>query len=89
MIIEVQYYRLAHVQNPQLIFDSRIFKLNSPVNQLNAANGAKSVVDLEVGDGVFEKASGITTYSRNAIRLAGTGKEKLEAGLEAEIAMYK
>jgi hypothetical protein len=59
------------------------------VNQLNAANGAKSIVDLEVGDGVTEKASGITTYSRNAIKLAGVGKEKLQAGLEADISMVQ
>ena len=59
------------------------------VNQLNAANGAKSIVDLEVEDGVFEKASGITTYSRNAIRLAGVGKETLEAGMQADIAISK
>ena len=57
------------------------------VNQLNAASGAKSIVDLEVGEGVTEKASGITTYSRNAIRLAGLGQEKLQAGLDADIAM--
>jgi len=57
------------------------------VNQLNAASGAKSIVDLEVGEGVTEKASGITTYSRNAIRLAGVGEEKLQAGLDADIAM--
>ena len=59
------------------------------VNQLNAASGAKSIVDLEVSDGVTEKASGITIYSRNAIRLAGVGKEKLEADLKADIAMLK
>lgn len=57
------------------------------VNQLNAASGAKSIVDLEVAEGVKEKASGITTYSRNAIRLAKVGKEALQAGLEADIAM--
>lgn len=59
------------------------------VNQLNAATGAKSIVDLEIADGVFEKASGITTYSRNAIRLAGVGKEALDAGLNAERAMVQ
>jgi hypothetical protein len=59
------------------------------VNQLNAASGAKSIVDLEVAEGVTEKASGITTYSRNAIRLAKVGKEALQAGLEADIAMVK
>lgn len=57
------------------------------VNQLNAAAGAKSIVDLEVGDGVVEKASGISTYSRNAIRLAGLGKDVLQAGVDADIAM--
>ena len=56
---------------------------------MNAASGAKSIVDLEVADGVVEKASGITTYSRNAIRLAGVGKDKLEADLEADLAMIK
>lgn len=58
------------------------------VNQLNAAAGAKSIVDLEVADGVTEKASGITTYSRNAIRLAGVGEETLQAGVDADRAMY-
>jgi len=57
------------------------------VNQLNAAAGAKSIVELDVGDGIIEKASGITTYSRNAIRLAGVGKTQLDAGVEADIAM--
>lgn len=59
------------------------------VNQLNAASGAKSIVDLEVAEGVTEKASGITTYSRNAIRLANVGKEALQAGLEGDIAMMQ
>jgi len=59
------------------------------VNQLNAASGAKSIVDLEVAEGVTEKASGITTYSRNAIRLAKVGKEELQAGLEGDIAMVQ
>ena len=35
------------------------------VNQLNAFAGAKSIVNLEVADGVTKKASDITTYSRN------------------------
>ena len=59
------------------------------VNQLNAAAGAKSIVDLDVGDGVTEKASGITTYSRNAIRLAKVGKEELDAGLAADMALLQ
>lgn len=37
-------------------------------SQLDAASGAKSIVDLDVGDGRTEKASGLTTYCRNAIR---------------------
>lgn len=57
------------------------------VEQLNAAAGAKSIVDLEVAEGVKEKASGITTYSRNAIRLAGVGKEALQAGVDSDRAM--
>lgn len=59
------------------------------VNQLNAAAGPKSIVDLDLGDGVTEKASGITTYSRNAIRLAGVGKETLQAGVDADRAMVQ
>lgn len=58
-------------------------------NQLDAAAGAKSVVDLDVGNGITEKASGITTYSRNAIRLAKIGKDELEAGVESDIAISK
>uniref|UniRef100_A0A7S2XT47 Uncharacterized protein n=1 Tax=Attheya septentrionalis TaxID=420275 RepID=A0A7S2XT47_9STRA len=56
-------------------------------SQLNAASGAKSIVDLDVGNGVLEKASGITTYTRNAIRLANTGKEALDTALQADMEM--
>ena len=35
----------------------------------------------------MEKASGITLYSRNAIRLAGQGEDKLQAALDKEIDM--
>ena len=59
------------------------------VNQLNAATGAKSIVDLEVAEGVTEKASGISTYSRNAIRLAKVGKDVLQAGVDADRAMIQ
>ena len=52
-------------------------------SQLNAAVGAKSIVDLELDNGTTEKASGIPLYSRNAIRLAGQGREKLQSELEA------
>jgi len=57
------------------------------VSQLNAAVGAKSIVDLPLDDGRVEKASGITLYSRNAIRLAKVGREELQAALDVEIAM--
>jgi hypothetical protein len=56
-------------------------------SQLNAASGAKSIVDLDVGNGVLEKASGITTYTRNAIRLANAGKEALDTALQADMEM--
>lgn len=59
------------------------------VSQLNAAAGAKSIVDLELENGRVEKASGITTYSRNAIRLAKIGEEQLRQGLESELAMQQ
>lgn len=52
------------------------------VSQLNAAVGAKSIVDLQFDDGSTEKASGITLYSRNAIRLAQEGKAKLDTDLQ-------
>ena len=57
------------------------------VAQLEAASGPQNIVDLDLGNGVVEKASGIVTYSRNAIALASIGKASLEADLEAEIAM--
>ncbi len=57
------------------------------MNQVNAAAGAKSIVDLDLGNGRIEKASGITLYSRNAIRMVNTGKEALQSSLDADIAM--
>eukprot|EP00527_Entomoneis_sp_CCMP2396_P001519 CAMPEP_0198143832 /NCGR_PEP_ID=MMETSP1443-20131203/10703_1 /TAXON_ID=186043 /ORGANISM="Entomoneis sp., Strain CCMP2396" /LENGTH=352 /DNA_ID=CAMNT_0043807119 /DNA_START=402 /DNA_END=1460 /DNA_ORIENTATION=+ len=57
-------------------------------SQLNAAVGAKSIVDLEIlEDGTTEKASGIPLYSRNVIRLAGQGEEKLQSAVENEMNM--
>lgn len=56
-------------------------------SQLNAASGGKSIVDLQLDDGSVEKASGLTTYCRNAIRLAGVGQANLEASLQQEIQM--
>lgn len=57
------------------------------MNQVNAAAGAKSIVDLDLGNGRIEKASGITLYGRNAIRMVKTGKEALQSSLDADIAM--
>jgi hypothetical protein len=57
-------------------------------SQLNAAgSGGKSIVDLDIhGDGtVLEKASGIVTYSRNAIRLAQIGKHVLDQGIHQDL----
>ena len=59
-------------------------------SQLNAASGPKSIVtDLEVRPGVYETASGLVLYSRNAMALAAIGKERLDAGLAADIALYQ
>jgi len=55
--------------------------------QLDAASGPYSIVDLDIGGGVTEKASGIATYSRNAIRMSNTGENSLKEGVEKEIAM--
>jgi hypothetical protein len=57
------------------------------VQQLEAAAGPQNIIDLDLGDGVVEKASGIVTYSRNVLRFASVGKEALDAALDAEIAM--
>lgn len=57
------------------------------VQQLEAAAGPQNIVDLDLGNGLVEKASGIVTYSRNAIRFASLGKEALDAALDTEIAM--
>ena len=50
---------------------------------------AKSVVDLDLGDGRVEKASGISLYSRNALRLVAVGEESLRRALDAEIALQQ
>jgi hypothetical protein len=58
------------------------------VSQLNAAMTQENdIVDLDLGDGRIEKASGVATYSRNIIRLVGEGKNTLETALDAEIAI--
>lgn len=55
--------------------------------QIAAAAGAKSIVDLQLDDSTTVKASGITTYSRNAIRLAEIGKPELDAAVHREVEM--
>jgi len=57
------------------------------MSQVNAAAGAKSVVDLDLGDGTTEKASGITLYTRNTLRMAEMGKDALQTALDADIAI--
>ena len=57
------------------------------MTQVNAAAGPKSIVDLDLGDGRVEKASGITLYTRNTIRMAEIGKEALQTALDTDIAM--
>mmetsp|Transcript_32336 Transcript_32336/g.68382 ORF Transcript_32336/g.68382 Transcript_32336/m.68382 type:complete len:438 (-) Transcript_32336:122-1435(-) len=57
------------------------------MTQVNAAAGPKSIVDLDLGDGRTEKASGITLYTRNTLRMAKMGKDALQSALDADIAM--
>jgi len=59
------------------------------VSQLNAAAGPLSIFDLDLGDGKTEKASGLVTYTRNAIRLGNIDKATLDAAVDAEVAMTK
>lgn len=56
------------------------------MSQVNAAAGPKSIVDLVLDDGTTQKASGITLYARNTLRMVQNGKESLQAALDAEIA---
>lgn len=55
------------------------------VQQLEAASGPQAIVDLDLGNGIVEKASGIKTYSHNAIEMVSVGKEALESFLISEI----
>lgn len=57
------------------------------MSQVNAAAGSKSIVELDLGDGRIEKASGITLYTRNTIRLAGLGRDALQSAVDGEVAM--
>jgi len=54
--------------------------------QLDAAAGKYSIVDLDVGGGRLEKASGIQTYSRNVIRLVSVGEDLLQEGVDDDMA---
>ncbi|KAL3767536.1 hypothetical protein ACHAWU_000199 [Discostella pseudostelligera] len=57
------------------------------MTQVNAAAGSKSIVDLDLGDGRTEKASGITLYTRNTLRMAEMGRDALQTAVDAEVAM--
>ena len=57
------------------------------MSQINAAAGPKSIVNLDLENGRTEKASGITLYTRNTLRMAKIGKETLQSALDADIAM--
>jgi hypothetical protein len=58
------------------------------VSQLNAATTPENeAVQLDLGDGKVENASGVSMYARNVIRMASEGKASLQSALEAEIAL--
>lgn len=59
------------------------------VSQLEDSTNPTSIVDLVLPDGRTEKASGLVTYSRNAIRLASVGEETLSAQVKADIAIQE
>jgi hypothetical protein len=60
------------------------------VSQLDAAMTPDSgIIQLDLGDGRIEMASGLPTYSRNTIRMAKEGKEALQSALDAEIELTK
>jgi hypothetical protein len=57
------------------------------MTQINAAAGSKSIVDLDLGDGTTEKASGITLYTRNTLKMVELGETALQQAVDAEVAM--
>jgi hypothetical protein len=60
------------------------------VSQLEAAaTPQNAMVQLDVGDGRIEMASGLGTYSQNTIRMAMQGEEALYAALASEVDMTK
>lgn len=50
------------------------------------AGSSNEIVELELDDGIIEKASGVPSYARNIIKLASEGQEKLQTALQVEIA---
>jgi len=54
--------------------------------QLDAAAGKYSIVNLDLGGGRLEKASGIQTYSRNVMRLVSLGEDLLQDGVHHDMA---
>jgi hypothetical protein len=43
------------------------------------------MIQLDLGGGRFEPASGLATYSKNALRMAEEGEEALQAALKSEM----
>jgi hypothetical protein len=60
------------------------------VSQVEAAATAENaMVQLDLGNGRIEMASGLGTYSRNTIRMVMQGEEALQAALASEVAMTR
>jgi len=60
------------------------------VSQLeDSTNESTNIVDLQLPDGRIEKASGLRTYSRNAITLAQTGTDALEEAVGGDLAIQE
>lgn len=60
------------------------------MSQLDAAGTPENgMVQLDLGDGRTEQASGLAIYSTNLLRLAEEGGESLEAALQSEIEIAK
>jgi len=60
------------------------------VSQLEAAGTPENgMIQLDLGGGRFEPASGLATYSKNALRMAEEGQEALQAALKSEMEIAK
>jgi len=53
----------------------------------DSTNSNLNIVDLQLPDGRVEKASGLTTYSRNAVTMAETGREALEEAVARDLTL--